>query len=127
MKKSSTTMNVPAKTTGNGAQRVVRMPARRRGAPVWEVFGCVLMASTMPAGRRHVDYLAGSALTSRVIDERTTRCPVRAVTGFLDQLDTFFHADSARAHRLRSVPAQLRPDPRQDPAIGGVIGAAIAP
>src|SRR5271163_2285260 len=67
MKKSSTTMNVPARTTGRGAQRPVRAPKRRVGETAGEVICCVLMASTIPARRVHVDYLTGNTLTSRVM------------------------------------------------------------
>ena len=62
MKKSSTTMKVPASTTGSGAQRLAR--ARERGtipgAARVDVFGCVVMPDTVPSIEVAVDYLASS-------------------------------------------------------------------
>src|SRR4029079_7969482 len=54
MKKSRTTMNVPARTTGSGAQRRARSRARRDEG---EAMTCVLMAATIPPGVGRVDYL----------------------------------------------------------------------
>src|SRR5436190_13204000 len=58
MKKSRTTMNVPARTTGSGAHRPASSDARRTWG--WSV--CVLMPGTVADRLRHVDYLPGNAL-----------------------------------------------------------------
>ena len=62
MKKSSTTMKVPASTTGSGAQRLARALDSRaiRGAARVDVFCCVVMLDTVPSVEVAVDYLASS-------------------------------------------------------------------
>src|SRR5690242_5750240 len=62
MKKSRTTMKVPARTTGRAAQRLARTAA----SPVGEAASSfVLMAATMPSARARVDYLGGRRVGPR--------------------------------------------------------------
>src|SRR5579871_724246 len=67
MKKSRTTMNVPARTTGRGAHRLQdAIDGRRMG----EARDSVLMPGTIAARASPVDYPAGKATTPQVMCPR---------------------------------------------------------
>jgi hypothetical protein len=78
MKKSSTTMNVPANTTGRGAQGLAVTGLARRPARQRDVNDDVLMAATMPGAAGVVDYLVGKPVTWGVIDRSAGRCQAAA-------------------------------------------------
>src|ERR1700761_4763532 len=61
MKKSRTTMNVPARTTGRGSHLEVVSPGTR------DWIADVLMDDSLPPIGNRVDYLSGSVITSRVM------------------------------------------------------------
>ncbi len=62
MKKSNTTMKVPARTIGSGAHRLApARPSHRSGAGRGWVNVCVLMLDTVPAPATRVDYPPGNA------------------------------------------------------------------
>jgi S-formylglutathione hydrolase FrmB len=74
MKKSSTTMNVPDRTTGSGAQREARANASDRGLVA--VISEVLTASTVAPRLPRVDYPAGNVLESCHARHPRRRYPV---------------------------------------------------
>src|SRR5689334_8553285 len=80
MKKSRTTMNVPARTTGRAGIRCARVRTRRpsAGAPRRSVCWLVLMADTVPAAGHGVDYPTG---------KRRARPPCRSAPDGLRGLD----------------------------------------
>lgn len=78
MKKSSTTMNVPARTTGRRVQRLAKMRGRTPGPAAGEEICWVLIPSTMPCQGSAVDYLPGSTCTGRGL-----RCQANSTQGQL--------------------------------------------
>src|SRR5947209_15640371 len=59
MKKSNTTMKVPARSTGSGSQRL-REWVKAAGAGPTAVIDSVLMTATVPPGGHRVDYPPGN-------------------------------------------------------------------
>jgi len=60
-------MKVPANTTGRGAHRLHEVKDRRASGGARDF---VLMPGTIAAGRAHVDYLTGKAITPQVSGSR---------------------------------------------------------
>src|SRR5512135_3096779 len=99
MKKSSTTMNVPVRTTGRGAHLLVRARAKKPGRGGVSVNACVLMASTVPPGARGVDYARGNGGCEGHVSERG-RLP-QAVLSLADHV-------SGRRGTMHHQPAHRR-------------------
>lgn len=108
MKKSRTTMNTPARTTGSGAH-LLRLATRDPTGTAATVSEVADMAATVPAVSHPVDSLArnADAVTSEVIDGPPGRWHGGVMTEITTVIDTYIAAwNEPDADRRRALVAE---------------------